>query len=851
MNNLSALFNPSSVAVFGASDDAHSVGGLVFGNLINGAYTGRIYAINPRHKTILGHPCYDSIRDVDAQVDLAVICSPYGSSEKILKQCADKGVQVAIIQSRGPGDPKKHQRWAEKLLKLARKLDIRLLGGNSMGIMRPQLGLNLLYNRNRIRDGQIALVSQSAGLCDALLDWSEAHNIGYSTVMTLGDGIDVDIGETLYYLAREKHTRVMLVYLEQIKDADALLNGMRLAASLKPVLVFSGGTPVDPCMEAALTRCGAVLLHTIDQLFPIVRLLLADHVPPSEGILLISNAVGPDYLADRQLRQYGIDVMPIPEAHKKPLSRLKPPPVALEQALILPATADARQFVTVSELLGQKGQQPLLLIITPRPEVPFDELLDTLIKIDAQEFVIICLMGETRVRELRKALRAKGLNIFDTPADAVDAYSGLAAYRRQRDLVRELPPAYDRALSEQLQQAREILNNWLRQNREEPLRGEANHFLTLLELPAPHYHEVTSLKQALNTADAIGYPVRIKPQAPISIKRNASSWINNARELRYQYLALIAEQQRSKVWKKGLGALLSKINTAEERVLHLHFRIEDHPTWKRIITLGTRSGTASCELIPLSPLLIRKLLHRAQLEWNSDLAETLLRISAIACEFSQINCIRVKLVVLDNKQVLVEDALFRLQPEFSTGRYQHLLLHPYPPDLEYQEQLPDGRTFFSRPLVPGDADEADQFLKHVSRDSLYQRFLHSVPELSDNMVRQLTLLDFHHELALIAGIDPEHEPVGIARFARMGENCDFSILIRDDMQGKGFGRRLLAQLINAARLYGFNAIQGDVLPENASMLGLASSLGFSARLDNETGLFHIHLPLGTDTTPAD
>jgi len=850
MNNLSALFNPSSVAVFGASLDTSKVGGLIFTNLVEGSFTGNIYAINPGHKKLQGIRCYDSVKEIKAHIDLAVICTPFNSVEKILRQCGNAGIPVAIVLSRGPEDGKKHQRWTEKLLKTARKLNIRILGGNSMGILRPQLGLNLLYNRNQIRDGRIALVSQSAGLCDALLDWSEAHDVGYSTVMTMGDSFDIDIGETIYYLAREKHTQLLLVYMEHIHDADALLNSMRLAASLKPVLVFSGGTPVDPCMEAALTRCGAIILHTVDQLFPIVRHLLSGHIPQSEDILIISNAIGPDFLASRQLQQYGVDVIPITEKQQKQLSKFDPRPVSMEQALILPATASATDFSRAAEILGGQGKQPLLIIITPRPGVPFEELAEALLTIKAKEFVVICIMGAARVQDLRNTLRENGLSVFDTPADAVDVFAGLAAYRRQRELVKDLPLAYSNDLAPRIVDARQTIHSWIKEQHWTPLRSEITHLLAQFDLPLPPYLEAGSLKQALSHAENTGFPLRVKPQAPISIRRSEGIWASDMKSLRYLYLSLIAEQQRQKLWSRGIGVLIQHTDTSRERLLSLRLKMDDHPVWKRRLTIQSHSGLSVCELFPLSELLIQALLHRGQVPYTPALAGILLKISTLASEFPQISSMELDINLYDDDSARVEDARLELSDDYPQGRYQHLLLHPYPPDLEYQETLDDGKTFFVRPLIPRDADEADQFLKHVSRDSLYQRFLHSVPEMTDNMVRQLTLLDFHNELALIAGLDPEHEPVGIARFARMGEDCDFSILMRDDMHGKGLGKRLMKRLILGARLYGFRSIQGDVLPDNTAMLALAHSLGFSSELDVENGLIHIKLPLYDAGTQA-
>jgi acetyltransferase len=140
-----------------------------------------------------------------------------------------------------------------------------------------------------------------------------------------------------------------------------------------------------------------------------------------------------------------------------------------------------------------------------------------------------------------------------------------------------------------------------------------------------------------------------------------------------------------------------------------------------------------------------------------------------------------------------------LTEDIGARPYAHLLLHPYPPQLETQTPLDDGDELHIRPLLPEDAEAADQFLDLVSNQSLYQRFLHPMPGLDDQTLTQLTQLNLHEEMALLAAVEPRHVPVGVARYAREGDDCNFAILIADPWQGKGIGRRLLSRLIEVAK----------------------------------------------------
>jgi acetyltransferase len=843
---LSALFNPRSVAVFGASNRPGSLGLLIFSNLANASYTGKVFAINPAHKQILGHPCYDSIKDIDKPVDLAVICTPDHSVEKILRQCGKQGVKAALLLSRGPDNDKKRSHWTDKLTATAQKAGIRLLGPNAMGLLRPLSGLNVLYNRNHIKAGPIALVSQSAGLCDALLDWSEAHGVGYSTVMTLGEGGDIGLGEILYYLAREGRTRLLLVYLEDINDPGPFLNGLRLAAALKPVLIFTGGAPGDSCTEAALIRCGAILLRSIDQLFPLIRQLLEKIIPQHESITLVTNGVGPDYLATHQLESYGLQPSPIPKPLHKKLMKLTPPPVRIDASLVLAAKADAAQMEQSISLLGDSTDSSILLIITPRPETPVDDLPDTLSRLSEKYSLFICLMGEARVSKLRERLKSSGLNIYDTPAAAIEVFAGSAAYRRQHELVKDLPSSCVPGLQRGLESGKALVRQWLNDQHYQPSRSGIYELLLLLKLPVPDYHRVSSLKQAFSTAEALGYPLRIKPESQNTPTKRGGSWISDSRSLRLHYLTLVAERQKHDPHFPIRGALLEKAETDRPDTIKISIRISRHKLWERIIEICTPQASPSCELLPLSPLLVESLLRRCDLESTPALTELLLKLSSLVSNIPEVIFIELNPLWVSNTRIYLGDTQLQLMNSPEQRPYAHLLIHPYPTELEHREKLDDHSTLLVRPLRPDDADRANQFIEKVSETSLYQRFLKPQTELSGAMITQLTLLDMHNELALVGHIEPGNQPIGIARFGRDGDDCEFSILILDEWQGKGLGFRLMQRLILAAKKYGYKAMYGHVLPDNLHMLRLSKRLGFSTQFDEGLGLMRITLNLQPD-----
>jgi acetyltransferase len=173
--------------------------------------------------------------------------------------------------------------------KPARLYEMRIVGPNCLGILRPQSGLNASFSNNKALPGRMAFVSQSGALCTAVLDWAESSAIGFSAIVSLGDAADVDFGDVLSYLAMDAQTSSILLYVEGIRNARSFLSGLRIAARLKPVVVVKAGRHAagsraavshtgalvggDDVFHAALRRAGVVRAYTIKQLFSAAEIL--------------------------------------------------------------------------------------------------------------------------------------------------------------------------------------------------------------------------------------------------------------------------------------------------------------------------------------------------------------------------------------------------------------------------------------------------------------------------------------------------------------------------------------------------------------------------------------------------
>ena len=230
---LTSLFTPESVALFGASDKPGSVGGIVFNNLLSSGFEGRIYAMNPKRDEVQGQKAYSSLEEIDETVDLAVVATPASSIPDIVEACGEKGIKMMLILSAGFRETgAQGRRLEDRVIQLVRRYNIRLMGPNCLGIIRPDIGLNITFGHNNAKPGNLAFVSQSGAICTAILDWAEQQDIGFSAVVSTGIAADLSFGDYLDYLVSDPKTKAILLYIEGIKDSRRFMSSLRAAAWL-------------------------------------------------------------------------------------------------------------------------------------------------------------------------------------------------------------------------------------------------------------------------------------------------------------------------------------------------------------------------------------------------------------------------------------------------------------------------------------------------------------------------------------------------------------------------------------------------------------------------------------------
>jgi acyl-CoA synthetase (NDP forming) len=239
---LETAFHPKTIAVAGASEDPLSFGHQFLRHVLDNGYKGHVYPINPNKESIFGTKTYPNLTSIPGTVDYVICCLPANLVLDMLEECPGKGVKIvhlvtARLSETGRKDAVKLE---ADMLETARRLNLRLIGPNCMGIYYPREGIANGYNLLR-QPGNIGAVFQSGGSSTMLIRYGELRGLRFSKVISYGNALDIDESDFLDYLAQDEETEIIAAYFEGIKDGRKFLDSLSHAASLKPVIAIKGG----------------------------------------------------------------------------------------------------------------------------------------------------------------------------------------------------------------------------------------------------------------------------------------------------------------------------------------------------------------------------------------------------------------------------------------------------------------------------------------------------------------------------------------------------------------------------------------------------------------------------------
>jgi acetyltransferase len=603
-------------------------------------------------------------------------------------------------------------------------------------------------------------------------------------------------------------------------------------------------------------------VETISQLFAAAKALSTPRYrSASERLVIITNGGGPGVLAADRATDHGIE-----------LSRLSAETInALDGALpsvwsrnnpvdIIGDAPPDRYQETLDICLADPGVDGAIVILTPQAMTRPTEVAEAVVDVakNSKKPVMTSWMGGPQVAAARDIFNNAQVPDFNTLENAVDAFSYLARYNKNQRLLLQTPAPLTRGQKEPDRDgARLIIESVLKESRKVLTEPESIAVLNAFGIRTVPNSVAHSPNEALVIAEPIGFPIAMKVlSTDISHKSDVGGVrlnIDSAQEVRGAYKQLV-DDVRKKVPEARLSGVTIERMHRSANGRELMIGIIRDPVFGPVISFGG-GGTvvevmedSAISLPPLNNRLSTDLIQRTKVakllgEFRDmpaidmdSLVSTLLAVSSMACELPWIQEMDINPLIADENGVVAVDARIAVDyPKSSTDRYNHLAIHPYPRHLVRQLQLNDGTDIVIRPIRPEDAEMEDRFVRELSAESRYFRFMNQLQELSQEMLVRFTQIDYHNEMALVAvaTVDGKDEQIGVARYTTNLDktSCEFALTVSDDWQHRGIGHILMKDLMDVARHRDLSQMEGQVLSDNKKMLDLVRTLGFSAKND--------------------
>ncbi|MFT6589530.1 MAG: acetyltransferase [Rhodoferax sp.] len=869
---LSPLFSPGSIVVFaGQADDlaAQTPQAQALRSALRAQpFAGKLVFLDVHVSGTLADLAH-------TQADLAVIALPAAEVAAALEIAGRINCRAALVISSGIDAT-----LASELHRMARRDGMHLLGPNSMGFQRPHLQLNASVASALCGPGPLALVSQSGALTASILDWAKSNAVGFSTVVSLGPNTAVDMAQVLDFLATDAQTHSIVIYLEGITHARRFMSALRAAANAKPVVVLKAGRKPagnraalthsgsivgsDDVFDAALRRAGAVRVNSFVQLFSAAKCLASRYRPVGRRLAIVTNGGGPGVLAADWVSEINLQLACLTAEQARALKPQLSPLASLCDLIDVSEDAGPEQYKAAVAAAGQARQvDGVLAIYSPKIGQDSAGIAAALVASHQQigKPLLTCLMGDATVGEARALLNAAAIPTFRTPEAAVGAFGNIASFYQNQQLLQQTPPPLTDLAKPDIEGARMLIESVLAERRKVLTEMESKTLLASFHIPVTKTILARSATEAIMIATQLGFPVVLKIDSPdVSHKSDVQGVklnVTNAVGVRDAYHEIMQNVTELRPGVRINGVTIQNMST-HKRGREIYIGLVTDDPFGPVIAFGA-GGTMielindrAMELPPLNQFLARSLIARSRVAetlgpWRGaspinmqSLEQVLLRVSEMVCELPQLREMDINPLIVDEFGAVAVDARIVIDNAPPSARhYNHLAILPYPSQHEQLWPLQGGGEYTVRPIHPDDATLLQDFVRTLSTESRYFRFVSSMQELPATMLSRFTLIDYDREMALVAvnrevrtganGKTTETSRiVGVSRYITNPDrtSCEFSLVVADDFKGRGLGSRLMLSIMDFAREKGLAEIEGLVLANNPGMLKLMRGLGF-------------------------
>ena len=684
---LESFFNPKSVAVVGVSADPKKLGSLIFNNLINAKFSGKLYPINTRvgGQELYGHTSFKNVREIKEPLDLAIFVVAAKFCSSVVDDCIANGTKNISIIAAGfseIGNNALENEIAEK----CQKNNINLLGPNCLGHISTFSNLNASFADGYPSKGNVAFISQSGAYCCAMLDWAEKKKIGFSHFISIGNKASLGEEKLLSVLKDDVNTKFFTFYLENLKNGKEFLKTLNEVTKTKPCIILEPGksqkakdaslshtgslAPNYKILEMALKNSGAIQARNTRELFGLIETLVYSHHHQFGGsVVILTNGGGVGVLSSDLCEDNGLTMEKPNEATIEKLKKILPPMSSFNNPVDVLGDAKADRYENSLRILCESGQyKNIIVLLTPQLGTDAKGTAEAIVKLYS-EFpkinIFTSFIGGNRVQVGIDILKANNIINFDFPADCIQLLGLLHKQMKKKEKIVEIKSG---------EISKEIKNRIIQFKKDGLLslpQDTVNMIMDYYKIDHPKSGNYTDKEKALSFCKSIfPSPVVMKLSSPDALHKT---------EMKGIFLDIKDEKQFNSAWDNLNESIKNnKLLNASVLIQEMIFKsteaiigLNTDKNFGKIMVFGTGGiytevmEDISVRILPthefegmINETKIGKILKGVRGEEPKALKEvidTLNIVQQIAFDLPEINSIDINPILITNKRAVVAD----------------------------------------------------------------------------------------------------------------------------------------------------------------------------------------------------
>jgi acetyltransferase len=451
-NNLDTLFYPKSIALIGASNNVNKIGGFIFSN-IKDIKNIKTYPINVKWNTIQGKKAYPNVLEIpDKNIDLAIIAVKAELVNDIVEMCGQKEIKNVVIISAGFKEIGEEGIEREnKLKEIIKKYNINLVGPNCLGFLNPEINLNCSFAKDIPNFGDIAFVSQSGAVIDAVIDWSFKKNIGFSKIISVGNMAGISEVEYLEYLKNDPKTKAICFYIETLSDGEKFEEIIKETAKEKPIIILKPGFSKNAqkaigshtgsfaqdniLVKTLIEEAGGIFVNNLEELF---NTLIGTKFKPIKNnkIVIVTNAGGPGVVATDEISKTKLELRKFTDEEKNNFYSFLPKEASINNPIDIIGDAKSDRYInTLKELDKFNDFENILILLTPQIMTDTENIAKYISEFSnkSNKNIVCSFIGNKEIKNGIEILDKNNIPNYETPSSAIKTLNKYLKYFKRKE----------------------------------------------------------------------------------------------------------------------------------------------------------------------------------------------------------------------------------------------------------------------------------------------------------------------------------------------------------------------------------------------------------------------------------